>query len=1314
MIRKSLYIFFVALAAATISAAAGVTSVQAGEELVTSDSCFAHIDSNLYLVGDVMPRYAEEISVGELDGSDFEVEIRYPEFKPLSAKELRAVRHLQESGVVQPDSTLDTHGVCVMPSPFPACGLNLEKYVSVSRNRGYLNVSFSPVIRHAGEWKRILSCQICVTKTRKSEGMMRKADSNTERWASESVLSTGKWAKIRVSREGIYQLSADDIKKMGFSDINTVKVYGYGGLLQDERLAFPAVNPLILQTNTPDDLVEVPTMMADDRILFWAEGTVRFTWNSAEQKYTYTPNHYSNYSYYFITEGEAPARVAVSDAGEEGFGSTSVVSTVPFATVYDNDTFSWYSGGRRLFDSHDFANGNNHSIRLATPGIDNAFASVTKLEVSVGAASTLSSTSFDVSANGTKVGKIDVRSYNNTDESAKVAVSTFSGLADLNADDTNVFTFQTNNGNHARLDYVLVSYRRTLEQSTSPYSFSPQQRSAVEMKISGASSNSHVWMIGQPGSPTSEIPAEYDEAAHQLVANAGTGMRRFVCFDGKQKFETPEYVGAVENQNLHGHEGIEYVVIIPASGKLTEQAQRLCKLHHDKEGMNCAVVRADQLYNEFSSGTPDANAYRRYLKMLYDRANGDESLMPRYCLLMGKSPWDNRFLSEAWSGKSTDDYLLAYEADHVMSSVGSVYSYVTDDFFAMLDDGEGTSLPTEKPDLALGRMVCVTAADAERLVDKVETYIENRDPGIWKNTIAVLADDGDSNRHMSDAESVVRTFNTYAPNLDVQKVYWDRYTWTSSSTGYTYPQGTARIKQLLTEGASVFDYSGHGSPNIISHYKLLQTPDFREAYSPHMPLWVLASCEIYPFDSEENNLAETSLYVANGGAIAFMCATRAVYATENVNMNKYYCSYLLSNGEDGKRNSMGEALRLAKNSLVSTSGSSGDKSINKLKYVLFGDPALRLTIPTGTVVIDSINGTSINAGNGLFTLSAGSVARFSGHVCQIGSNNLIDETFEGNVSAMVFDREETVTCKDNQKGGNPYVFKERAKSIYKGTTKAEAGRFTFNVTIPRDISYTNDCGRISLYAVTPDLSTEYNGFSQSFCLNGTAPQAEPDTIAPKVVAYINSIDNPDYTITDSNPILIADVSDESGINNMGISLGHDIELVLDDNTADYINLNSHFNYDFGSYQKGQIVYEMHGIERGSHTAQLRVWDNNNNVTRTEVHFIVRDANAEGGEEGYVTSTKNPATTDTRFITYFPADAEVEGLVTYEVYDTRGRCVFKNTISAAPESTSSSMTWDLCGNDHQPLPAGIYFYRALITTSKGLVATDAQKIIIVRQ
>lgn len=1252
---------------------------------------FIHIQVGDYTIVDRLPPFTEEVNLGQISHSNFDVEIVYPEYTALTSKEKELVKEMEAAGYVDG-------------------GLHLEKYASRGRGDLFLSVTFSPIVKKDGRWMRLSSCKLKITPNlKRTKQSVSSTPSKTERWTKNSVLSTGKWAKIRVSSEGIYALSADQLSQMGFKDLDRVKVYGYGGLMQDEAFDFSSPSAALLSTATPDDLLEVPVLHQDRNILFWAEGTRRWNYNAATQRYTHVNNYYSQYSYYFVTEGDAKTLV---QSLAEVPATSDIQTTVPYAVTLDDDKEAWYEGGRRLFDAYNFASGNSRTYKLNLPNLDLTKEKVeTYVEYSFSASSTQSNTVMQMTLNGEAESRMTLGAANTLIETAKAQNQSLpysTATPDLS------FEFRTTPGNDARLDYIRVNYPRMLNVAAAPYSFSPQGTATTTLQLADATENTRVWRIGQQGSPTAEIPVKRGENGRYLFTT-DTPQRRFVAFNLNAKYPAPEFVEQVENQNLHADEQIDYVIIVPTSGKLVEQAERLANLHRNRSQMKVKVVKANQLYNEFSSGTPDANAYRRYLKMLYDRA-ATSDMAPKYLLMMGKSPWDNRFLTSDWSKKNLDDYLLAYEVDAQIQSIGTVNSYVTDDFYGMLDDEEGVNIRREKMDLAVGRMVCVTAADAERLVDKVERYMSNKDVGAWKNNVVLIGDDGDANEHMTDAERIAKVLTEKGENrFSLNKIYLDRYTRQSGATGYSYPAATERIKTLMKSGALMFNYSGHGAPYQVAHEKVLHLEDFREALSPHLTLWILASCEIYPFDSKEENLAEASLFDAHGGSIAFMCATRAVYASENSAINQMYSEYVVGRDNKGRRITMGEAMRLAKVYLVTPKADSSlpiDNTMNKLKYVYLGDPALELALPTGNVVLDSINGKAVAAASD-FQLSAGSVVRFSGYISRDANLSTVDESFTGEVSAEMMDCTETIVCKDNDgtaKARNraPFTFTERSRSIFKGSNRVAGGRFEFLVSIPRDISYTDAAARISFYAVNDSTTKEANGYSEAFHLNGTAPQEEPDTLSPKVVAYLNEVGTPDMDVVNSSPTFIAQISDDSGINASGSGMGHDIELYLDNNTNEIVKLNDYFTYSLGSYQSGQVVYPMSGLSLGQHTLTFRVWDVNNNSTTTNLRFVVRDQALSGNQ---VTATQNPAFTSTSFVTSFERLTDAASQVVLEVYNTKGHLLWKQSQNIAAGGTGCVTHWNLMDAQSRRLDAGVYIYRAVITNTQGTKETPTQKLII---
>mgnify|MGYP006328408031 CR=1 FL=1 len=80
-----------------------------------------------------------------------------------------------------------------------------------------------------------------------------------------------------------------------------------------------------------------------------------------------------------------------------------------------------------------------------------------------------------------------------------------------------------------------------------------------------------------------------------------------------------------------------------------------------------------------------------------------------------------------------------------------MYTYVTDDYFGFLDDSEGANLSGDKLDIGIGRFPVRTLEEAKIAVNKSIAYIENKTAGAWKNNISFVADDGDNNLHMSQA-----------------------------------------------------------------------------------------------------------------------------------------------------------------------------------------------------------------------------------------------------------------------------------------------------------------------------------------------------------------------------------------------------------------------------------------------------------------------------------------------------------------------------------------------------------------------------------
>lgn len=1129
---------------------------------------------------------------GNYADSTYEVRIVYPEFLDMAEEDVNRYH-------------------AITTEQLPELPL-IQQYVGVSRKSGTLYAQFVPLVFREGKYQKLVSFQLQVKSA--PAGKTRRASSSGDRYAAHSVLSSGHWAKIRVSETGFYHLTDALIRKAGFKNPKKVKIYGYGGELQPEVLT----GEYLSET---DDLKEVATCTIKGKRLFHASGPVSWASNTTLAR---TRNPYSDYGYYFLTESDDEPLTADSAS----FVSSYYPSASDYHDLYEVDDYAWYHSGRNLYTSEKLTVGSDRNITL--PGVHST---TTQINVNLSYDSKFVATLL---MNGSTIGTLTASSglTSSGTLSDGNAVATQASWKFLLPDSVmkttdNKLTLRQTSGGEVRLDYVSLCYS------------TPKALTDF----------------------TTSLPV-------------------------------PEYLYDITNQDHHADSAVDMVIIIPTSQKLLSEAERLKTLHETYDSLRVRIVPADELYNEFSSGTPDANAYRRYMKMLYDRA-GTEADQPRYLLLFGDGAWDNRMLSSGWRSLSPDDFLLCYESEN---SFSATKSYVSDDYYCLLDDNEGGSILKDKFDAAVGRLSARTAEEAKILVDKIYAYRTNAYAGAWQNTLCFLGDDGDQNRHMQDAEAVVSTVKSLYANYDIKKIYWDAYTRVTSSTGNSFPDVTRLIKQQLQKGALVMNYSGHGGPSLLSHEAVLRITDFGEASSLRLPLWVTAACDVAPFDGQSDNIGETAMFNKKGGSIAFYGTTRTVYASYNRLQNQSFMKYLLAS-KNGRRLTIGEAAYLAKNDFVS---GSTEMLTNKLQYVLLGDPALTLASPTEQAVIDSINGKAV--ADGIQQLKAGSKVTLKGHLPGHAD-------FNGVVTITVRDIEETIVGKQNDPVATEtaFEFQDRPNTIYNGSDSIRNGQFSFSFAVPKDISYSDKTGLFLVYAVNNDKSLSAHGECESFTLTGTEDLSN-DGVGPSIYCYLNSESFVNGSTVNATPYFYAELTDKDGINVSG-GIGHDLELIIDNDMNLTYQLNERFQYDFSDYCKGKADYVLPELPDGPHKLLFRAWDAQNNSSVAELSFVVNAT--QQPTLSNVICTKNPATTSTSFvISHDRAGSEVD--VELEVFDTSSRLLWRKSETGIPTDQTYTIDWDLTTGSGSRLKTGVYLYRVLISNNGSSKASQAKKLIVLGQ
>lgn len=1176
---------------------------------------FFNLASSQVEVDSVLPEFTYAIPLYDnYDDSLYTVSILYPEFIDMTRTDIANYERLSNE-------------------PLPEMPV-VKQQIAVSRKKAMLETYFCPLVKRDGKYQILVSFMLKVEAKAKASATkgnetfakgygamanindafgnnaLAKNSSASERYAANSILATGKWAKIRVPSSGVYQITESLIRKAGFSSLSKIKVYGYGGNLQAERLDGNTLKEL-------DDLKEVATYDRGKSRLFYARGPVSWSSPTATRR---TRNPYSDYGYYFITETTNSEEEPLK-ADSAAFVSAFYPSNNDYHSIYEVDGYAWYHGGRNLYDSKAIRNGSSQKVVLSKP----ADATSAQLSVNVSAGS---SSSVEVLHNGASLGTITI-SVPAKYYAGNEAMKTYT-ISSQQAKDT--ITIRNNGSPPVRLDFVSAAWDKP--------------------------------------SPAPSLDGSFPDA---------------------------EYVYNITNQNHHADSAADMVIIIPTSQKLLKQANRLADFHRQHDGMRVNVVPADELFNEFSSGTPDANAYRRYMKMLYDRAE-TEADMPSHLLLFGDCVWDNRMLTQDCHNMSPDDYLLVFESEN---SFSETTCYADDGFYCLLDDGEGANLLTsDRPDIAVGRFPVTTEAEAKIMVDKTIGYVENKNAGSWQNTIVFMGDDGDANIHMHDVNEVADATISAHPEYLVRKIMWDAYPQETSASGHGYPAVTNLIKRLQSSGALIFDYGGHGRPDQVSHENVLRLTDFKAFSNKNLPLWVTATCDIMPYDGVEPTIGEAAVLNENGGAMAFFGTARTVFVPQNKAINRAFMKYVLTYDSNGKPITIGEAQRLTKSYLIT---SSEDRSANKLQYQLLGDPAVALHLPTQKVVVDSINGISVNDTQKKATLQAGSIATISGHI--EGNND-----FTGLVSATVRDSRELITCNMNASAAadSAFTFYDYTKYLFNGSDSIKNSKFHLSFAVPMDINYSDKAGIMNFHAVSSDKQMLAHGYCTNFIVGGTAA-VDNDSIGPSIFCYLNSPSFVNGGNVNSTPYFVAQITDANGINSTGNGIGHDLQLIIDGDMAKTYTLNDNFVYDFGTYTSGTTYYQIPELSAGKHTLKFRAWDILNNSSTVSLDFnVVRGLTPKLFNVGV---TKNPASTSTTFIINHDRVGTTMD-VDIDVFDASGRLLWTRHESGVSTDGAYTSTWNLCTDSGQQLQTGVYLYRVRVACEGSSQASKANKLVVI--
>ncbi|MDR1980646.1 MAG: type IX secretion system sortase PorU [Tannerellaceae bacterium] len=1102
------------------------------------------------------------------------------------------------------------------------------------------------------------------------------ADGN--RYASGSVFASGKWIKIKVDTTGIYKLTAAELQKMGFSDISKVSVHGYGGWPLDEDFRKPYI----------DDAPAVAIRKTADYLLFYAKGPVKWEYDKQGNTFVHTNNPYSTSGYYFITDSsEAKEMETVASFS----GASLTISTFDDYWLYEKEEESVNQSGREFFG--DFFNGNlPKTFFPLIPGItgDDGKVSmrfIARPKTTAGRAT--------LSMNDRPLLNLSFGTVSDIYEKARSGFGTADWTGEKSGEIKISVVYNNMGDENVRLDYIRLQMKRTL-RLYGDYTFFRSLSSignASRFILQGADAYTEVYDVTDGVNPK-RMEAQLNGSELSFTIPAGE-LREFVAVNTARSLSSVGEAKEVKNQNLHALPQTDMIIISPNA--LRSQAERLAEAHRKRDGLSVEVVNPQDIYNEFSSGAPDATAYRRFMKMFYDRGLPDGTV-PRYLLLFGDGSYDNRGVSPAWRNIDMSGMLLTYQSENSLN----YDSYVTDDYFGALQDSPFEA--SAKLQIGIGRFPVRTIDEAQTTVDKVLSYMDNTLTGEWKNNITFVADDGSSSdgftiRHMDQANRIVDSLRKNHPEFLVKKLFFDSYKKDNSGGGGSYPDVKRDIQRQLREGLLMINYIGHGGMEAWSDEKVLTQTEIAGFSYKYLPLWITATCDFTRFDYTSTTAGE-EVFLKKSGGIALFTTTRIVDSYRNFDLNRELFNHLFEKDKNGLRLTLGDIIKYTKNGLTDN---------NKLNFILIGDPALKLAYPEYGVRITAINGQPTHADT--VTFKAQERITIRGEVLQ--PDNSMASGFSGSLHVTVLDSKQTIETLNNNRTDVTLTYTDYPNTLFTGNDIVTDGSFEFSFYVPKDISYSNDFGIMNLYAADPASGHEAQGSYQNFRVGGSAANPEEDSEGPEIRRlYLNDTTFVDGGKVNPTPFFVVRLWDKTGVNITGNSIGHDIVLTIDNQPSLRYTLNTYYQSIPGSNGEGFVRFLLPVLPAGSHTAEFKAWDILNNPTRHTFHFEVEEGLKPSIAE--IVASPVPARENVQFRIYHNRP-ESDLTVGVKVYDLTGRVVWSSQESGSSEfSAPYTVTWDLKSSGGARLRPGVYIYRAVISTRNSKEASGSRKLIILAQ
>jgi len=1032
---------------------------------------------------------------------------------------------------------------------------------------------------------------------------------------TDNPLANGGFYKIKVDRSGIFKITAQFLRDNGISpsavNPKNFRIYGNGGIMLPEfnrDTKYSALQENAIQVVGEEDNV----WNEGDYALFYAQGPNGYnlydTSNGKGFKRTETrtdrnnnlKNIYEDFSYYYINFDKGPGkRVQTIDAN---LPATPLITRYDNYQVVNNDQKNLLKVGRIWTEDAPFIA--EKVITFPTNSPIQASDMIRFKTQVIGYRAQNNSVEFKINNTNPSLQTVPSNTPNFNYDYYPIQYQDV--LTNLSG---NQITFSynpniTTNPNGAfYFDYVEVQYKENL-------TFNGTQMNFRDFSLVSGSNTGYGFGINN----TTALEQVWDVTditnANRRVNKAGAGSfnfgyiasdpnfnNEFVAFRADAAF-SPQFVERIANQNLSALQNVDYLILtVP---EMMGQAQRLASYHQTKNNYKVEIVDVNKVYNEFGSGSRDLTAVRDFVTKLNTPAG---SL--KYVFILGDASFDykNRI-------SNNSNVVSSYQSEHSSDFVGS---FVTDDYIVMTQPQTSSSIDLNLPDLPIGRIPAANVSEAGDMMSKTLAYYnslpgQSSPFGEWRMKLDFVVDDDKDNgspfhdvMNSSLADTFEQPGQVDLKEYNVRKLYMDAFPAQSTAGGQRYPQVNQAISNDIGNSLYIF-YFGHGGINGWAQERVLTTTEiqnsnnFSTVYS-RFPFVSTITCEFTLWDEPGTfSAGEQFIKLKQGGPAAMITSSRAIGVDYGRSFTDYYTKNIFKLTNDDFE-TLGYAHLTAKKQ--KTAG------IDHLKVNFLGDPAMKLSRPQRLLVIDGIETPVPGLIRGL------DFVKVKGHINN--PNGTLNSTFNGRVSINIFDKRLNKKTLNNDGGLTPILnYTEEGSAIVKASGTAVNGVFTVEFYVPKDINYAVGQGRILGYADNK-VSDVFN--NQAVQVGDINPNGINDNEPPKVRLYMNNTNFADGGITNQNPMLLACVTDDTGINSTGSGIGHDITVYLDGQIINTVVLNDFFapgegngcvNPSLADYQKGNVTYPFRNLAIGQHQLTFKVWDINNNSTTATLNFEVKD------------------------------------------------------------------------------------------------------------